>query len=315
MNNNPLYLQPLEQLFQLNAELSPYLDKLKSDITVVGGQAVAYWFEKYREFIPNQDTKYIQSNDVDYMAKVVDLKLLEEAWQVDPFALAKDHPPPSLAIMRTQYHNAIKADKSGRLFISIDHFQKTAEEKANIIDVIDFPAGFRFTDFTQPKKHSLYTAQFEFELSRHVQTHQRLRILTPIACLKSRLANLINTPKDNTTEIARIKLLQAPLFYHLQDKLHDDGFNVAKESIAELRHIILSPQAKRAYKEFGVDLRGLFSQVANCPGLPENFLDKGHPKMMAEINAKYLKIDNRKINLPVSQINKLDTPSKQDLTL
>ena len=79
------YLRPLEQLFQLNAELIPRLDELSSYVHVVGGQAVAYWINYYSSAIKFTDEEklYVQSADIDYVALKTDIKLLAKCWNVD----------------------------------------------------------------------------------------------------------------------------------------------------------------------------------------------------------------------------------------
>jgi hypothetical protein len=80
-----------------------------------------------------------------------------------------------------------------------------------MVDIIDFPMGFKHNDFTDSKKAELYTECFEFPIDWQCPSHPKLRILNPISCLKSRLSNISVKIKDIQIEKERVKAIRVPI--------------------------------------------------------------------------------------------------------
>ncbi|MEZ8535963.1 hypothetical protein AB9R81_22890 [Vibrio cyclitrophicus] len=147
------YLKPLDQLFSLNSEIYPILDKFHSPINVVGGQAVAYWINYYSDMLePTQSAELAaHSVDIDYVSMRTDAQTMADCWNVD-VRFADNHPPPSVALMQLEDQNKkVKEDAEGFLFLDVDEFDNVGEIKSNIVDIIDWPAGFDKDSFTSEK--------------------------------------------------------------------------------------------------------------------------------------------------------------------
>lgn len=282
------YLRPLEQLFQLNAELIPNLNELSSYVHVVGGQAVAYWVNYYSSDIKFTDEEQlqVQSADIDYVALKTDIKLLAKCWNVD-VSYADNHPPPSLAILLLQNQEKIKETADGHLFVDIDKLFLEEEVKSNLVDIIDRPAGFDEKAFKLDTKLKIYTTPFIFPESFKIQPHEKLRILTPLACIRSRIANLFYTQKPKDIEVARIKVLMEPTFFHIQDLVADNGFKHTKRYIDDLRYLTLSRDSIKLYLDYGIDLRDLYSSIAHCPDVPDIFIENEFSRVIEKMDAKY----------------------------
>jgi hypothetical protein len=285
------YLKPLEQLFQLNAELVPNLDKLSSYVHVVGGQAVAYWINYYSSAIKFTDEEQlqVQSVDIDYVALKTDIKLLASCWHVD-VSYADNHPPPSLAILLLKNKDKIKETSDGHLFLNVDKLILDDEVKSNLVDIIDRPAGFDEKAFKLNSKLEIYTTPFIFPESFNIPANESLRILTPLACIRSRIANLFYTQKPKDIEVARIKVLMEPTFFHIQDLIADNGFKNTKNYIDDLKDLTLSRDSINLYLDYGIDLRNLYSSIAHCPSVPDVFIENEFARILEVIDIKYARL-------------------------
>jgi hypothetical protein len=122
------YLNPIDQLFELNRELIPLLDKFEHSIIVVGGQALYYWINYYHDFHVQIYDEQIESIDIDYAAKLNDARQLPKGWNIDVYNEAKDSPPPSLATILLTNKGKIK-NKDGSLFIDTDEYLRKNQLK------------------------------------------------------------------------------------------------------------------------------------------------------------------------------------------
>ncbi|MDD9177062.1 hypothetical protein ERW49_18935 [Aliivibrio finisterrensis] len=285
-----LYLKPLDQLISLNAEIYPILDKFISPIHVVGGQAVAYWLNYYSDVLA-QDTSTslaAHSVDIDYVSIRSDIQTMADCWNAG-VSFADNHPPPSLALIQLEDQNKkIKKTSDGFLFLDVDELDYQGKEKSNIVDIIDWPSGFDKECFTSEKKLKLYTTAFEFPEAFGLEPNQKLRILSPLGCLKSRISNIFHTSKPNEIEIARIKLLQEPLAYYFQDLIADYGFKEFKVHLNSLRDLIMSDDGIKLYTHHGIDLRALFKFITSIiPDAPDAFFKYEMPDILKKMDDKY----------------------------
>ncbi|OEE04469.1 hypothetical protein [Vibrio cyclitrophicus] len=284
------YLKPLDQLFSLNSEIYPILDKFHSPINVVGGQAVAYWINYYSDMLePTQSAELAaHSVDIDYVSMRTDAQTMADCWNVD-VRFADNHPPPSVALMQLEDQNKkVKEDAEGFLFLDVDEFDNVGEIKSNIVDIIDWPAGFDKDSFTSEKKLNRYTSLFQFPEEFDIPPNEKLRILSPLGCLKSRIANLFHTSKPKAIEVQRIILLREPLAFYLQDLAADHGFKEFKLHLDSVRDLILSDDGIKLYTQYDVDLRELYSFLSTMtPGLPTAFIEYEAPAVMKKMNDKY----------------------------
>lgn len=293
------YLKPLDQLFSLNAEIHPELDKYSGPIIVVGGQAVAYWLNYYSDIIkPTLDSERAsQSVDIDYAAYSADVQDMADCWNVI-VSYAKDHPPPSIALMKLEDSNkVIKQNLDGFLFIDIDELDYKDIIKSNLVDIIDRPAGFPSNLLSSKKDLRLFTAEFQFPLNFGLSPHSKLRILSPLGCIKSRIANLFQTQKNKDIEVARIKLLREPLAYYLQDFAAENGFKEFKVHLDSFKDLILSDNGCKLYTIHDVNLIEVYKFLATkTPNMPNLFIEKELPSVLLKMNEKYKKRKTARIN-------------------
>jgi len=66
------YLNPIDQLFELNREVIPSLEKFEHPIIVVGGQALFYWIDYYLEQKFKTDIFRTARKYMDYFLDVIE---------------------------------------------------------------------------------------------------------------------------------------------------------------------------------------------------------------------------------------------------
>jgi len=289
------YLTPINQLFELNRELISSLENFESSITVVGGQALSYWINYYlscedvNSFDTGYDAEGVNSFDIDYAVKLKDARYLPKIWDVFDYREAKNSPPPSLAVIQLlKSKNEIK-NKNGRLFIDMYAYLQDKELNANIVDLIDFPIGFTYNDFTDTKKTELYTECFEYPKEWQCPSHPKLRILNPISCLKSRLSNISAKIKEIQTEKERVKAIRVPIHAFLEQKFKTNVFRTAKEYMDDFLYIIESPIGLKMETVHGISLLNVIK------GLKDNVFGE-----ISDIPKKYIGIELK------SRIDRID---------
>lgn len=279
MSNEVLSLSPLEQLFYLNKELVTHIEDFKSKVIVVGGQAVAYWLNKYKLQIPLDkiEEQKIQSNDIDYVALYKDVKTFADIWDVDDPDLAKvETPPPSMGVIFLKKKDEIKHLEDGRLFLDSDSFFDVQEVKSNLVDIIDLPSGYEHKDFDENSKNfDVYTTTFEFPDELKVTPSERLRVLTPIGCFKSRVSNIFRTDKPKDIEIARLKALGYPIYYYFQDLYLDnnENFRAIKKHLDVFIGILMSNELRLLYADYDCDFRTVLDGIVNLPFIPTQYIE------------------------------------------
>ncbi len=128
-----------------------------------------------------------------------------------------------------QETNDIKRD-GNRLFAVPD-----APDEPNVVDIIDRPGGFDRSDFLGNKLY-LHTAPFYVEATGQdkPEMSEKVRVLNPIACMRSRFSNLIDLRRDPEIEIARIHALKIPCYFFLIEQFDVESFRIAREMFMEL---------------------------------------------------------------------------------
>jgi len=168
------------------------------------------------------------------------------------------------------------------------------ELNANIVDLIDFPIGFTYNDFTDTKKTELYTECFEYPKEWQCPSHPKLRILNPISCLKSRLSNISAKIKEIQTEKERVKAIRVPIHAFLEQKFKTDGFRTARKYMDYFLDIIESNDGLKMETLHDVSLLIVVNNLKN------NVLDK-----LNDIPEKYLNIElQNRINRIAKKIQK-----------
>jgi len=289
------FLNPLDQLHSLNSELYPVLNQFNGNLLVVGGQSVAYWLDYYKNIIELSDANMqaAQSVDIDYATYKDDVQCMAECWEVEA-DFAENEASCSIAVMGLKdSEENIKEDSAGAMFIDIDALKYASEVKCNIVDIIDLPAGFAYTLLSAKKDLNLYTTPFVFRPEYSLQPNNKLRILSPLGCMKSRIANLLHTQKDKSIELARIKALREPLALHMQDICAEAGFKEFKLLLDALKELILSPDGIHLYIYHDINLIVVYKFIATAtPSIPTQFTERELPRSLAQMKEKY---ERRKI--------------------
>lgn len=63
---------------------------------------------------------------------------------------------------------------------------------------------------------------------------EKVRVLNPVACMRSRFSNLIDLRRDPEIEIARINALKIPCYFFLIGQFDIEPFRIARERFMEL---------------------------------------------------------------------------------
>ena len=225
-------IPPYEQVYLLNQQLICNADQFKHAVITVGGQAVQYWISyyhaQYGDRLPDQ--RLTTSVDCDYSARKDDIAAIAKTLGVETWE-NKNGQPPSLAqfMLIDQDTNEIKRD-GNRLFAVPD-----APDEPNVVDIIDRPGGFDRSDFLGEKLY-LHTVPFyvEANVQGMPEMSEKVRVLNPIACMRSRFSNLIDLRRAPEIEIARINALKVPCYFFLIEQFDVEPFRIAREMFMEL---------------------------------------------------------------------------------
>ncbi|MEQ4671511.1 MULTISPECIES: hypothetical protein [Providencia] len=290
-------IPPFEQIYLLNSELILHADELSGPVITVGGQAVYYWFIYYlNEYPENQlpNEVYLYSVDVDYVSKRSNVRAIAKIFNVeaiynDPLEL------PSLAICSLIDKDTFKIKEfEGRLFTNPD-----ANYTENLIDIIDRPAGFSANDLCG-KSLELFTEMFWIRSERPEQppSHPFVRVLNPISCIRSRLANILNKVKSNIeVEVHRIKSLMIPTFYFLLDKLDTEPFKISQAYVKSFAELVWINDYRRLQIKLGIPLYKILEQLQihlaqnrTDYELPDMFIDRELVRLVNDRKAQYLRL-------------------------
>ena len=286
MNN----LHPLEQLEILNREISNV--NLTHPIIVVGGQAVAYWIWKYQNMFKHDvlSDKRLFSYDIDYTCFVDDIRLLSEAWNI-PYYLNKNGHPPSIGILLTK-------DKNGKIKqYDNKYFYNENIKDANIIDIIDSPAGF--------DKKYLYN-NINMLCEPYFRNNQNIVILNPIACLRARLFNIYENVKRSSInlEIERIRSLNVTILCFLVNKISSVDSKLVFKYFNLFKETILNSQVSKIDAKYDLYLRSVLNYFIRHKA---SFINKDNEdffnKFLPYSLNSYDKLRSHKINV-LSKQNK-----------
>lgn len=283
-------IPPIDQLYKLNAEIihsGSHLDKV---ITVVGGQVIAYWLSYFKQSIQEPDKKMddARSSDMDFMMSLHSARDINLVWQ-SILREDKDHPPPQLAkSILVNEKGEVKVDENGDYFANADLYEESGDVEGNVVDVIDWPKGFDNKDFAN-KKLLLNTVPFEFVENFKIEPHENLRILTPVACLRSRLENAFgHLPcKSPMTEAKRIFILMEPLELFFQYLSLEGDFRVIKSQLDYLLHVIMSRAAKKCAIDFGFEFPIFYRDIVESFVVNELYLEREFPRQLEKLDKYY----------------------------
>lgn len=273
------FLQPIDQLFFINKALIDNSDRIVEPIITVGGQAVHYWVVHYLSYYRTPpESVYIASNDVDFSTRASNLSVIEAILNVEANR-DENGPPPSLALilLKDKVTHKIKSE-NGKYYVNHELYDGEHEIKPNIVDIIDFPAGFEHVDFKE-KKLILNTEPFQLPMELETPPSDLIRILNPIACVKSRVANIEQKIKPNiTAEVERIKSLRVPVVVFILDKFLQTEFREAKEYLYKLFELLQDRITIRIIAKYKIDfhsvLDAIYISLKDLEGIDETFISK-----------------------------------------
>lgn len=239
MSPDPV-IPPFEQAYILNKKLIDKAHTLSDPVITVGGQAIQYWVAYYRELYRDAlpDARLVTSVDVDYAARRHDVAAIAAALGVDPNMNEQGQPPSlarfALVDLKTQQIKNV----DGRFFADPD-----SPERPNTVDVIDFPSGFSYKDFSGDRLQ-LNTERFmiEQDSATSAESHELIRVINPIACIRARLSNLSDLKRNPAIEVARIKAMMLPVVYFLLEK-----FDAVTDPADEAERCPVSFREMKAY--------------------------------------------------------------------
>lgn len=257
------FLRPIDQLFFINKALIDNAHKLVEPIVTVGGQAVHYWvvnyIADYKETPPEE--VYITSNDVDFSTRLSNLSVIEKILNVEANR-DENGPPPSLALilLKDKTTHKIKSE-NGKYYINHELYDGEHQIEPNIVDIIDFPAGFEHIDF-KGKKLILNTEAFQLPIELKTPPSDLVRILNPIACVKSRVANIEQRIKPNVkAEVERINSLRIPIFVFILEKFQSRNFREAKKYLYSLFYLLQNKTTIRIIVKHDIDFISVISAI------------------------------------------------------
>lgn len=251
-------IPPEEQILKLNRYLIDNAAQLPSPVITVGGQAVMYWYLTYLHFYPEQpDITSITSIDVDYVTRKEGVDVIAKIFNVSA-QVQEIFNPPSIAILNLidKDTGRVKEDAQGQ-------FLNEQLNEANIVDIIDRPIGFEVEDFVDDKL-ALNTEPFLVMPDRHgaAMSHESVRVLNPVACIRSRLSNAtVPVGKDRLTEAERIRVLALPAFNFLLEKLQTLPFRQGRRYVDYFISFIWDRSFRRFQAEHRIPLFRIVEQL------------------------------------------------------
>ncbi|WP_426607350.1 hypothetical protein [Pantoea anthophila] len=283
-------IPPEEQLLKLNRYLIDNAEQLPSPVITVGGQAVMYWYLTYLHLYPEQpDITSITSIDVDYVTRKEGVDVIAKIFNVS--AQVQDiFNPPSIALLTLidKDTGRVKEDVQGQ-------FLNEQLNEANIVDIIDRPTGFDAGDFDGDKL-MLNTEPFLVMPDRHGadMCHEYVRVLNPIACIRSRLSNAtVPGGKNRLTEADRIRVLALPAFNFLLEKLQILPFRQGRHYVDYFVSFIWQRAFRRFQAQHKIPLYRIVEQLAaelqQEPGddMPSEFYREELPRKVDFLAKEY----------------------------
>lgn len=264
-------IPPYEQAYLLNKQLIAKAETLADPVITIGGQAIQYWVSYYRELYRDAlpDARLVTSVDLDYSARRHDVAAIAAALGVDPNMNEQGQPPSLARFALVDGDTEQIKEVDGRFFADPD-----APDRPNTVDVIDFPSGFNYEDFSGDNL-ILNTERFmvEQDTAECAESHELVRVINPIACIRSRLSNLRDLRRSPEIEVARIKAMMLPAVYFMLEKFdaindpedktksHPVSFRAMKVYLDELFRIAMQESVIRSQVEHNINLHLILEQL------------------------------------------------------
>lgn len=296
--SNSNVIPPFDQTYLLNKQLIQYADQLTDPVILVGGQAVQYWVavyhNQYGKELPDQN--YLGSYDIDYSAKRNDVQTIAEALNVDLSFNDSGQPPSIASFLLFDKHTTSIKQLDGRFFSDPNQ-----PETPTVVDVIDWPAGFKVSDFYN-KNLIFNTAVFRINVAGQEVMHEKVRVLNPIACMRSRFANLKNLYRSSDMELPRINALKIPCVYFILEMFKQEPFRVARQYYMNLYWLawdknFLLLQAEYHGVKPDISILSILEKVHQYLtdqfddfDIPEEFVKQELPRALERLHNRYVRL-------------------------
>ncbi|MCG6316695.1 hypothetical protein K6U66_02655 [Vibrio alginolyticus] len=272
------HLAPLDQVFHLCKEIYTHLDQLNRPVIIIGGQSISYWLEYYDyvSALSDADRALATSVDVDFCGSKADFLVLTERWNVKFRVPNIDQSTPEVGISVLLHRDTGKIKETdGLMYVDIGAWINKQQEEPNQVDFLELPMGFEGHDFKHGRLLQ-HTELFEFPSEFELAPVDNLRVLNPIACIKSRMLNYqyLKKAKDPERELDRINLLILPTALFLQSSLLEFGYRHTRKYI-DLLMVLAKSRIGMELKYQGIDLSEVlvFFVDVQSKNLPRKFID------------------------------------------
>ncbi|MDC5808116.1 hypothetical protein OPW36_06310 [Vibrio europaeus] len=286
------YLAPIDQLFYLCKEIYDEIDHLSKPFIVIGGQAVSYWLEYFDldQRLTSAQRAQATSIDIDFCGNNEDFQLISDKWEVLIRRPTIDDATPEqgVCLLRHRETHEIKSI-DGLFYLDIGELFNNNQHQPNQVDFLSLPNGFEIQDF-ENRKLVQHTEMLEFPPEFELASRENLLVLNPIGCIKSRMYNYyrLKAVRDPELELARIKLLLAPLSLYLQKSLLENGFKATQPYIKLAMQLAKSRLGVEIAVNHGIDISQAISHFVEeqQSTLPEKFLTHQFANWKQGLDAK-----------------------------
>ena len=133
-----------------------------------------------------------------------------------------------------------------------------------------------------------------------VMSSELVRVLNPVACIRSRLSNATAPMgKDKLTEVERIKVLAIPAYNFMLDKIETLPFKESRLYVDYFCSMIWKRDYRRFQAEYAIPLytimEQLLAELSESPGkynVPEAFWSEELPRTVAHLKKEFVRIDS-----------------------
>lgn len=210
------------------------------NIVLVGGQALNHWCRQFED-APELEGKVFTSKDVDFQGTASDMYEAAERLHGEP----------------------VRAAKGPTTFLGYVQFQPDDGEGAAKVDFLSAPEGLAASD--------VYDGSIEIDID---DIH--LRVMHPVHCLASRVANVMTIPNkyDNDHGVSQLRaaIVCVREYFQLLIAAENQGLYPQVEVVLRLS---AKPTCVKLYNEKRIDVL----EALPRHGLADNFYEKRLPQM------------------------------------
>lgn len=224
---------------------------------MIGGQAVAFWADVYREELPaDLRTKVLASKDIDFTAAdQASVRLVATRLQGEAIFPTLDDATPNLAVVQF-------VDDAG---------------KTRAVDFLESPFGLDGRAVLQRAQ------EFEILDDEGKGTGQTFLVMNPVHMLRSRVANVAALPQGDTPHgLAQLRAAIACCRGFVRTVLQEHGSRATLRLNEEIFGIAKSMHGITVFKKHGIDP---FESVVADTRLPERFRSIRYAHMLERLRS------------------------------